>query len=266
MISLTSPQFIAIPAERKKRILEYIEDNGSAQIKELSVSFSVSEATIHRDLSELHEEGLIERTHGGAILSGTKTIAELIHSPNLNVQLDNKKAIAEHVSSMIADGESVFLDAGSTTYQIAKCLTNHRNLTIVTYDLYIANTVNFHSSATLIVTGGIKKEGRNLLTGALTVDFMRNIHVDKAILSVDAVDVDFGVSDSDYVQAGVKRLIVGAGDKVFLAVDHTKFGKAQFAKICDLNEIDLVITDDGLDSVYRQRMDRDKIRYHLATK
>ncbi|WP_312645305.1 DeoR/GlpR family DNA-binding transcription regulator [Hydrogenoanaerobacterium sp.] len=265
MFSMTNPQFLVIPAERKKRILEYIKDNGSAQIKELSVSFSVSEATIRRDLSELDEEGLIERTHGGAILSSAKTIAEPAYSAKLNVQSDDEKAIAQHVSALIKDGDSVFLDSGSTTYQIAKCLTGHHNLTVVTYDLCIANTIPFHHSTSLIVTGGVKKEGDNLLTGGLTVEFIRNIHVDKAILSVDAIDLDFGVSSSDFIQAIVKKMIVGAGDQIYLVADHTKFGKAVFAKICDLKEIDLLITDSGIDEKHLQRFKQEKICYQLAS-
>lgn len=257
-----------IPAERKKRIFSYILQNGCAQIRELSNVFLVSEATVRRDLAELETEGYIERTHGGAVLSGTRLTAERgFTSFQFDIpHLEEKKSIAEHMASYIPNGDRVFLDVGTTAFEIAKRLHTHRDLTVVTCDLVIASMVEFHPSSTLIVTGGIKREGgHHLLMGTLAVEFLKNIHLDKAILSVDAIDPDYGLSHSDYTDAVIKRLVTQIADQVYVAADHSKFGRPTLARVCGLDKVDRLVTDDGLSPIYHRRLRQKGVPFFLAS-
>lgn len=254
----------AIPAERKKRIMEYIEASGSAQIKELALVFAVSEATVRRDLAELDDEGRIERTHGGAILRTGLQQKAYFPDSSADFLAKEKKAIAQYAATLVGDGESIYLDAGSITYQLAQCLTAHHSLSLVTSDLRVAGAVVFHPTTSVIVTGGSKKGSSNVLTGAMTASFLRGIHVDKCFLSADAIDFDYGISDVDFSIANVKKMAMGASHKVFLLADHTRFGKTMFAKICDMDEISLIISDKALEESYIRRMKQHKIAFYLA--
>ena len=254
-----------IPAERKKRIIDYISLNGSAQIKELSMQFAVSEATIRRDLTELQADGLIERTHGGAVLRKLSAPREEQFVPaGMGMMIDEKRTIARYAASLVQDGEIIYLDAGSTTFELAKELTKHINLSVVTCDLHIAGNVVFHPSTNVVVTGGNKRRGTSTLTGIITANFLRDIHADKCFLGANGVNFDYGVSSIDFYASSTKRIAAQASDVVYLLADHTKFGKTAFSKVCSLAEIDLIITDKALDNRFTRVMDEKSIAYFLA--
>ncbi len=237
---------ITIPAERQKQILEYIDKHGCAQIKELALYHQVSEATIRRDLDELDRTGQIERTHGGAITTNRSTSFERIHSEKMNLMIDEKRRIAKKASELIKDGDTILLDSGTTNYFISQTLSSFKNITVITYDLHIANTVILHPTSTLIVTGGIRRDEYNVLLGSITEAFISDLRVNKVFLGADAVDLEFGISNANLIEAKIKKLIIQAGKKVYLVCDHSKFGRTALAKICNLTEVDTVITDDGI--------------------
>lgn len=253
-----------IPAQRLTLIMQYMEENKSAQIKELSDYLGVSEATVRRDLTILDKEGSIERTHGGAILSGQSTSFERIYSEKLKLDQEEKMRIGNAAAAMVNDGDTVFLDSGTTTFQIAKNLERRKNLTIITYDLFIASAISLDPSSILIVTGGIKREGFNVLVGAATEKFIRGLKVSKVFLAADAVDVGFGVSNANYMEAGAKSLIVESGDRTILVADHTKFGKTALAKVCELASVDTIITDHDLPQKTAQAIEQLGIELSLV--
>ncbi|MGE5581716.1 MAG: DeoR/GlpR family DNA-binding transcription regulator [Bacillota bacterium] len=248
-----------IPAERRKRILEYIQENRSAKIEELALILDVSEATVRRDLAVLDAEGLVNRTHGGAVLPEVSTAFELLYPEKRMLFPDEKRQIGIKAASMVADGETLILDSGSTTYEIAKNLTGHKNLTIITYDLFIASNISYDPSTTVIVTGGVRREGFNIVIGPLAEDFLRQVRVNKAFLGVDAVNVNYGVTNATFIEVSIKRLIIESASEVILAADHSKFGKVALAKVCDLNRIHHIITDSGIDEAILQELQRSGI-------
>ncbi|HEX2986281.1 MAG TPA: DeoR/GlpR family DNA-binding transcription regulator [Caproiciproducens sp.] len=236
----------AIPAERMKRILAYIEKKGSAQVRELARSQNVSEATIRRDLSELEKMGSIRRTHGGAVLTSPNLPYEKLYQSRFETCREEKKRIALLASKYVSDGDTVFLGSGTTVFQLALNLGEKRSLTVITNDLSIADAVVLHSSSQLIVTGGIRKSGEHVLVGSIPENFLRQVSMDKVFLSADAVDPEFGVSNANFVEAQIKTLAVQAGKEVIVLVDKTKFGKKALTKICQLNEVERIITDLGM--------------------
>jgi DeoR/GlpR family transcriptional regulator of sugar metabolism len=236
----------AIPAERMKLILASIEEKGSAQVKELAKAQKVSEATIRRDLAELEKMGSVKRTHGGAILFGHNAPFEKVFQDKTDLQSAEKRRIGMLASRYVSDGDTVFLDCGTTVLQLAMNLGERRGLTVITNDLNIANAIVLHPSSNLIITGGVRKAGSNFLVGSIAENFIRQIRVDKVFLSADAVDPEFGASNSDFDGIEIKNLVVQAGKEVILLADKTKFGRTALARICQFNDLNRIITDLGM--------------------
>jgi DeoR/GlpR family transcriptional regulator of sugar metabolism len=245
-ITTYSSQISILPAERRRRILEYIQINQSGKIEDLAVALGVSEATVRRDLTILATEGSISRTHGGAVLI-TSTAYELRYSEKKLLFQSKKRLIGVKAAEMVANGETLILDSGSTTFEIARQLTKHKNLTIITYDLAIASRIAFDSSTTVMVTGGIRREGFNVLIGPVAENFLRQVTVNKSFLSIDAIDFKQGITNATFAEVSIKQQIIKAGREVILVADHSKFGNVALAKVCSVEQINYVITDSGID-------------------
>ena len=243
-----------IPAERQKKMMEYIEANTSAQIHELAEKFHVSEATVRRDLDDLDRQGALRRTHGGAIKVDRSTSYESMYSEKISQMLDEKHRIAEYAAKMVHPGDTVLIDSGTTTFFIAQALSHHENLTIITNDLYIAYQTPIHPSSTLIVTGGVRRQGRQELVGTITENFIRDSHVDVAFIGVDGIDMTGGATNANFSEVGVKRLMLSSATRSVIAADHSKFGRVALARICDLKEASLLLTDLGLDPDIHNRL------------
>lgn len=235
-----------LPAVRQLRVLREVEERGSVQVRELMDHFEVSGATIRRDLDDLARRDLVLRTHGGAMTHRTSTSFERGYEEKRNAFTAQKRRIAVAAIQFVQDSETVILDSGSTTFEVARLLAESKNLTLITNDLFIASQITFDPSITVIVIGGALREGFNTLVGPLTEDFLRNVRVDRTILSADAVDPTFGVSNATFFESSIKHLMVEAAGHVTLVADSSKFGKRALAKVCALSEIDVVITDDDL--------------------
>ncbi len=224
-------------------IMEQINKYGRMNVWETAERLDVSTATIRRDLNELEQRGMIKRIHGGAVLSSVSTTFEYQYHDKVALRMEEKRRIADKAVEEIQDGDAIFLDSGTTTYQIALLLGNKKNLTVLTYDMSIAAVLNNHPSAQVIVTGGVLRPYYNVLLGSITESFIRNMMVDKVFLSADAIHQTYGISNANFIESGVKSLLVKAGKKIILVADRTKFGKLAVSKFCDLEEIDLLITD-----------------------
>ena len=236
-----------IPAERQKKMMEYIEANTSAQIHELAEKFHVSEATVRRDLDDLDQQGALKRTHGGAIKVDRSTAYESMYSEKIGQMLEEKHRIASSAAQMVHAGDTVLIDSGTTTFFIAQALSHHENLTIITNDLYIAYQTPLHPSSTLIVTGGTRRQGRQELVGTVTENFIRDTHVDIAFIGVDGIDLTGGATNANFAEVGVKRLMLEAAARGVIVADHSKFGRIALARICDIKEASLILTDTGID-------------------
>ena len=237
-----------IPAERQKKMMEYIEAHTSAQIHELAEKFHVSEATVRRDLDDLDQQGALRRTHGGAIKVDRSTSYESVYSEKINMMLEEKHRIAEHAAQLVHPGDTVLIDSGTTTFFIAQALAHHENLTIITNDLYIAYQTPIHASSMLIVTGGTRRQGRQELVGSIPESFVRDSHVDVAFIGVDGIDLTGGVTNANFTEVGLKRLMLRSAARSVIVADHTKFGRVALARICDLREVSLLITDRGIEN------------------
>jgi len=254
----------SIPAERQKQIIEYIENHGSAQIKALADYQNVSEATIRRDLDELAASGIIERTHGGAIVIDKSTSFEHKYSEKMKLMLAEKCSIAKAASELVRDGDTVFLDSGTTTYFIAQNLGNFKDLTVITHDLQIGNTAVLHPTSTLIVTGGIRREGFSVLVGSHTENFIKELKVNLVFLGADAIDVKNGIYNANFLEVGIKKLLVAIGKHVVLVSDSSKFSRSALAKVCGIGSIDTIVTDSGITDEIKDQIEKNGVRLILA--
>ena len=254
-----------IPAARRVFILNYIQTHGSASIKELSILQNVSEATIRRDLDEMSQEGKLERTRGGAILLTEKSTSyEHAYNEKAKLMIDEKKAIGKFAASYIEDGDTIFLDSGTTSLQVGLNLADKKNLTIITYDLFIATSVILDDSSTLIVTGGIRRNDFGVLTGPMVQDFLRDIRVNKVFLTADSVDINFGISNAGFHEIDAKKQSIRAGRYIYLIVDHSKFGKVAMTRVCTLRDVDEIIVDDNLPLDTQAALSKENILFTLV--
>lgn len=245
-----------MPAERLSKILECINTNGSANIEELTKLVDVSESTIRRDLKKLADKGLIIRTHGGAV---TKTISTTFEQEARNkrfLQKEEKEYIGQLAANYVSDGESILLDSGTTTLALSRFLKYKKGLTVITYDLRIALETELTSDSLLVVTGGIRRDGFDVLVGSETENFIRNLSVDKAFLGADAIDLEMGVTNAGFAEVSIKQEIIKSAKEVILVADYTKFGKTALIKVASLEDIDHIITDSRVDRDYIQRIER----------
>lgn len=250
--------------ERRQKILQWIIREGRAEVSELASAFGVSAMTIRRDLRALENEGLLARARGGA-LPKNGFIREVPYQSKAASHLELKRSIASVAASMVENGDSVILDAGSTTLEIARCLKKSKdNLTVVTTDLNIALELADAPGFKVLTTGGQVQPGVYCLLGEEAVSFLRSISVNIAFLGAGAIDVAEGLYTPTLEKAPLKRAMIASATKAVLVADHNKFGHRAFAKVCGLEVIDVIVTDEYIKSDIVAEMERRGIRVVLA--
>lgn len=252
----TAPQESVLPAERRRRIVEYLKANRSGKNEELAAALGVSLATVRRDLDLLATQGMVNRTHGGAVLPEHSTAYERLDSEKRLLFQEEKRRIGAAAAKMVGDGETLILDSGSTTFEVARHLADHKNLTIITNDLLIASTLEFDPTTELMVTGGVRRSGFSVLIGPVTEDLLRGVRVNRSFLSADAVDLTHGITNATFPEAATKRLVIEAAQEVILVVDHSKFGGTALAKVAGLERVHRIVTDAGTGDEVLQGLER----------
>lgn len=231
-----------LAAERRNLILEKVHENKKVIVSELSKEFDVSEETIRRDLDKLEEDGHVIKSYGGAVINEKGSI-DLPFNVRWKSNTQGKQKIAELISQEIEDGDHIILDASTTAVFIAKNIKQKRHLTVVTNSIEILLELSDVSGWDIIATGGLLKAGSMSLLGKKAADSISSYYVDKAFLSCKGIDLDKGITDGNDETGGVKQNMLSAADKVYLAVDSSKFGKTALSQICGLSDVDVVVTD-----------------------
>lgn len=230
---------------RRRRILEWIQEEGAARVRDLAQAFQVSEATIRQDLERLESEGQITREHGGAYLNSMPKQVEALalhHQENM----DKKRRIGALAASLVQDGETLILDAGTTTTEIATRLVNRKNLTVITNALNIAITLGAVPGFEVHMPGGQFKAPTLSLSGDKSVDYFRNIFAGKLFLATAGVALDAGLTYPSFADLQLKEAMIRAASRVYLVADSTKINKSAFTRLGSLEVIHGFITDDGI--------------------
>ncbi len=238
-----------LPQRRHQQILSMLEAQGEVKIRELARQFGVSTMTIRRDLEGLEQEGLLLRTHGGAIIpAGGENELPLINKQASHQR--EKQEIAETALGWISPGMSLILDAGSTTAALAMRLSEKAPLTVVTTDLEIAKALSDVPDIDVFVTGGAVKGGVYRLEGEYTLHLLRAVAADIAFIGCDGFTEEFAYSNT-MAQASLKQAMMSAAAQRVLLADASKFGHAAFSKVAPTLDFEAVISDADLDEMAR---------------
>ncbi|MFA6812862.1 MAG: DeoR/GlpR family DNA-binding transcription regulator [Bacteroidaceae bacterium] len=245
--------------QRRTKILEMIREDGHAKVQELSHIFKVSDVTIRQDLEILEQAGYIQREYGGAFLKDVGSFAKTITLSNQS-NMSAKQEIAQKAVKYIKNGDSIILDSGTTTTEIAKLLIAYKELNVITNSLNIALILGENPGINLIVTGGEFKAPTLSLTGQKAADFFQNIHVDKLFLATAGISTDLGLTYPSLSDLVVKQAMINSSDVIFLVADATKIGMCAFANLGPVSIIDYIITDSSITPEKTQILQENNIK------
>jgi DeoR/GlpR family transcriptional regulator of sugar metabolism len=252
-----------LPNQRRDKILDLLKEDGSAKVIDLARLFKVTEVTIRQDLEKLETEDLIIKEHGGAYLKNVEDQVRsfsLVHQENL----DKKAIIAQKCLEFIESGDTIILDSGSTTTEIAKKLKGIKNLTVITNALNIALMLGTESGIEVIMTGGEFKPPTLSLTGQKAADFFKGLNVQKLFLATAGISLKSGLTYPSISDLIVKKAMIDAAEITYLVADSTKIGKSALASLGALSLIDYVITDEGIEDRYKQMFKDNEIELIIA--
>ncbi|MGI2326838.1 DeoR/GlpR family DNA-binding transcription regulator [Planococcus sp. YIM B11945] len=224
--------------ERHEFILRLLEEKQTIKIQDIVDATAASESTIRRDLNELENQQKLERVFGGAVLPG-RNLNEPSISDKASQHLEEKIRLAKYAASLINEGDSVFLDAGTTTFQMIPFLKD-KNIVVVTNGLTLVESLNDYGIDTYL-TGGKMKSKTGALVGAQTIESLQNYRFDKCFLGVNGLHAEYGYTTPDPEEASVKRLASSLSRRSYVLADHSKLQKVSFAKIMDLDGATLII-------------------------
>jgi DeoR family glycerol-3-phosphate regulon repressor len=227
---------------RHQEIVNLVQQHGYVSTEDLVEQFKVSPQTIRRDLNELADENKIRRHHGGATipLSSVNTA----YTTRKVMQLNEKDTIAEALAKHIPDGATLFIDIGTTPESVAKALVkNHKDLRVVTNNINVAMILMANPDFKVILAGGEVRNRDGGIVGEATLDFIKQFRLDFGILGISGIDYDGSLLDFDYHEVRVKKAIIENSRSVYLAVDHTKFGRNAMVNLGSITELQMIITD-----------------------
>lgn len=232
-----------LAAERKSLILEKLQDEKKVVVSELSELFAVSEETIRRDLDKLEKEGLAVKSYGGAVLNENSGL-DMPFNIRKKKNMKGKQKIAEIIEGLIKDGDHIILDPSTTAVSIVKALRGKKRLTIITNSIEVLVELADMTGWDIISSGGTLKENYLALVGPRAMQGIDVFNADKVILSCKGIDMKKGVTDANEMFSQVKQTMLNSAAQKILAVDYTKFNNIAFSQICDIVDIDLIVTDE----------------------
>lgn len=244
-----------IREERLNRIIDLVNQKEILMNEELMDLLGVSAATIRRDINDLAEQGRVEKVRGGVVSNYKNVISEPSYIAKSMLNLDEKKRIGRRAAEKVENGERIALDSGSTCLEMARALGRKSGLGIVTNDMLIAMEFMKYSNSnnSVIVAGGLVRQNYYASYGSLCEDVLQQMHVQKAFISTDALDVKRGLMSYTTDDVRVKQLLIEIADDVTLLCDHTKFESLAYISVAPLKGIRSVITGKELpDEIYDQ--------------
>lgn len=231
--------------ERREQIVQLLDEKSKILVPELCEYFSVSPATIRSDLRDLESAGRLKRTHGGAIPAG-KTTFEPDSSFKEIKNIEEKRLIAACAAQMVEDGDTIALDSGTTTLEIAKGIADRKDLTVVTNDFKIASFLELKSSANVILSGGSVRRGFHCLVGPMAIAAMSGLNVDMAFIGANAISLQKGCTVPSFDHAQIKSAMMEIASRTIILADSSKIGRVSFIRFANFDQIDALITDNQI--------------------
>jgi DeoR/GlpR family transcriptional regulator of sugar metabolism len=230
--------------ERQEQLLKYIEDASSVNIAGVCARFQISEATARRDLEALAGQGRIRRVHGGA--------RAIHHAPpelpvyqRMNEQAEAKQRIAQAAAGLVQDGETIFLGSGTTAFELARRLEEHKNLTVITNSLLVLNALAENENINLIGLGGMFRRSEQSLIGHIAEQSLLELRADKVMIGIHSLDPVLGLTNQYLPETVTDRKILQVGRETIILADHTKLGRTASAFVAPTSAIHTLVTDQG---------------------
>lgn len=246
-----------LPEKRRRTIVDLVNERGSCSVAELADELEYSKPTIRRDLDTLEQEGLVDRSHGGAVPVDKLGVEQSYHQKEIR-HLDRKQAIGERAVEEIRHDEIVFFDGGTTTIQTAKAIPDDRGYVAVTNSPLLADEL-LDTAREVKLTGGTLRGKTRAMVGPTAEQFMERRNFDLVFLGTNGISVDAGLTTPNEDEAEMKHRMVEQAKRVVLVADRSKFDQRSFAQFATLGEIDTLITDESPPDDLARALDRDGV-------
>jgi len=242
---------MGIAAEvRHKQILEQLGSLGRIYVKDMSKALGVTEVTVRRDLTFLERNGLLKKTYGGAVLTGPEVATSVRYRQTR--KLKAKKIIGKLASELIKDGDIIYLEAGSTCYEIIAYLAERKKLTIIVNSLYLMRRLGELTGQKIIIIGGQYRPDRMDMVGPGAETAIAQLSGFKAFTGADDITIDAGISGADVVTVGFAKLVLKQASEVVFVGDHTKFDNPALYKIAEIDQLDYIVTNARPSNAWRK--------------
>ncbi|GGG82130.1 DNA-binding transcriptional regulator [Salipiger pallidus] len=254
-----------LPAQRREHLIEWFENNHAASSQDLARMFGISVSTVRRDLDLLASEGLVKRTHGGAVALRNRSTWEPTTDEARITAAEEKQAIAREALTFVKPGQALLIDTGGVVCHLLADELAKLNipLTVITNDLYVANALTYRENIALHVPGGALRFGSYSLLGSPGEEFLKDIRCDIFFMSAAAVD-ETCVSETVLELSQLKRAMVDAARDVILLADSARFMERALHRTVPIERISRIITDDGLTAKSRERFPSPSPAFHIA--
>jgi len=248
--------------ERRERILDLTRRHGFVAIEDLAQRFSVTTQTIRRDINRLCAHGALRRYHGGAGLPSS--VENLAYSARQVLCLEEKRRIAALVARHVPDRASLFINIGTTNEEVARALMAHKGLHVITNNLNVAGILSGNPDFEVIVAGGVVRARDRGIVGEAALDLIGQFKVDIGVIGISGIDADGSLLDFDYREVRVAQRIMANSAQVFLAADHTKFGRNAMCRSAQVDQLDALFTDRPPTPAYREVLEAAGVALHVT--
>ncbi len=243
-----------LPAERRLAIIKYLKEHNTSSITSLSEVFLSSPNTIRKDLKILEREGLVKCVYGGVMISDNSSLDRPLLSRRIEAH-EEKVKIAQKAVGLIREGDTIILDAGTTTEEIAKALRGKKDITVITNAINIAQILVEESDITVTLSGGILMEKTHSLIGFTAEQFFQDIHADKLFLSAGGVSFEYGLTNPNVFEIPVKKAMMKSAKEIILVVHSEKLGRNTLVSFASLDSINKVIVDAKISPQFKEELE-----------
>lgn len=250
-------------AERHKYILDKLKREGFVGVADLSRELDVTMVTVRKDLKLLEDKGLLYRSHGSATPVSPYVNDKPVNEKKLE-QVAEKTGIASRAAAMIQEDEAIIIGSGTTVMALAKAIPQNFKLTVLTGAMNVTMALLDHVNVEIVQLGGIVRKSSSSVVGHYAEEMLVNFACSTLFLGVDGISPEFGLTTSNLMEAHLNAKMIKTVQKTVVLVDSTKFGKKGFGKICEVEDIDLIITDAGISESYKKRLEEMGVEVLIA--
>jgi DeoR/GlpR family transcriptional regulator of sugar metabolism len=241
--------------------LELLRAQPGLRVPEIAHRLEISEGTVRNDLNALEEEGYLRRVHGGAVINDHDQFRNNSFMRRYKQNAAAKLAIAREAALLVIDGDSILLDASSTSYYLARALSGRNKLRVMTNGFEVARELAQNSSNTVILIGGVVNNDSSSVTGLLSEQIMAEMRIEKAFFSCSGFSVERGMTEVHFEEAQLKRKAIESSKQVFALIDSSKFGKEDLTPFARTAQISHVFTDSGISEEWKAQLQQANIPF-----